>query len=48
VCLPPKPSDDSEKYDNIAVDLIGWGTEARDGKSAEALKRVTLKIYSQR
>ena len=48
VCLPETPSSDATKYDNDYADVIGWGSSQLIGKPTKHLKRIALKIYSQR
>jgi hypothetical protein len=42
------PSEDLTKYDNDFVELIGWGAKDILGAISAKLKRVSIKIYSQR
>ncbi len=48
VCLPEGISLDVKKYDNDLAELIGWGSSQADGKVSDVLKRVNVKIFSQR
>jgi hypothetical protein len=45
VCLPSSPSTDNSKYDNVQVQLLGWGSETALGTSSDRLKRVPLQVY---
>ena len=46
--MPDVASESVEKYDYRAVQLIGWGTEAKRGKTSSTLERVTLEVFPQR
>ena len=48
VCLPSAPSEDIKRYDNDFVELTGWGRKNIFGKISQKLKRVSVKIFSQR
>ena len=48
VCLPSEPSEDKRRYDNDFVELTGWGAKHVFGNPSRRLKRVSMKIFSQK
>jgi len=48
VCLPEKINYDANKYDNNQAELVGWGSQTKNGNPSNILKRVNVKVYSQR
>jgi len=48
VCLPDEVSDDVNKFDNDQAELLGWGKSTSYGEVSNKLKRVSVKVYSQR
>ncbi len=48
VCLPESISYDINEYKNDQAQLLGWGSEIKNGKPSNTLKRVNVKVLSQR
>ncbi len=48
VCLPDKISYDVDKYDDNEAQLAGWGSHAINENTSKILKRVSVRVYSQR
>ena len=48
VCLPESISYDANEYKNDQAELLGWGSETKNGKPSNTLKRVNVKVFSQR
>ena len=48
VCLPESASYDVNKYDDKFAELIGWGSSHIDGNANDILKRVNIKVFSQK
>jgi hypothetical protein len=48
VCLPERISYDVDKYNNNQAQLVGWGSQAKNGNTSKFLKRVSVKVFSQR
>jgi len=48
VCLPEKPNEDPDKYENDQVELIGWGQDNLHSETSKHLRRVSLKIFPTR
>ena len=48
VCLPNKINNNIHKYDDDQAELIGWGSSQVTGNTANELKRVSVKVFSQK
>ncbi len=48
VCLPEAVSYDIDKFDNDQAELLGWGKSTTNGELSNKLKRVNVKVFSQR
>ena len=47
VCLPML-SNDIKAYDNDQAELVGWGSSTANGNVSNRLKRVSVKVFTQR
>ena len=48
ICLPDKATDTFDEYEELEVQLIGWGAMSQEGNFSETLKRADVTIFSQR
>jgi hypothetical protein len=48
VCLPENISYDENEYKNDQAQLLGWGSEVKNGKSSNILRRVEVKVLPHR
>jgi hypothetical protein len=48
ICLPNPSNFKLDQYEDNLSTLIGWGSQAVNGKPSDTLKRTTLRIYDYR
>jgi hypothetical protein len=48
ICLPTQETNILDEYDEVEVQLTGWGATSLNGDISETLKRVDVTVFPQR